>query len=101
MLNIHVVNSIHFGQQSNLIRVFIFALKTVYLFFLRTLVEAPESGSKVHTYLCVQCGAVSRLVTWWLHGIQENRYPQIFCNEDLLVDCAKIVSTILRTQSER
>lgn len=67
---------------------------------LRTLVEAPESGSRVHTYLCVQCGAVSRLVTWWLHGIQENRYPQIFCNEDLLVDCAKIVSTILRTQSK-
>lgn len=65
---------------------------------LRTLVEAPESGSKLHTYLCVQCGAVSRLVSWWLRGIQEDKHPQIFYNEDLLVNIAKVVSTILRTQ---
>jgi DNA repair/transcription protein MET18/MMS19 len=64
----------------------------------RILVEAPETGSKLHTYLCMQCGAVSRLVSWWLRGIQEDKHPQIFHSEDLLVDIAKVVSTILRTQ---
>jgi hypothetical protein len=72
-----------------------------FIFFPRTLVEAPDSGFKLHTYLCVQCGAVSRLVSWWLHGIQEDKHPQIFCSEDLLFDIAKVVSTILRTQSIR
>ena len=71
------------------------------LFFPRTLVEAPESGSKLHTYLCVQCGAVSQFVSWWLRGVQEEKHPQIFHSEDLLVDIAKVVSTILRTQQTR
>jgi hypothetical protein len=77
------------------------AINAICLLFCRKLVEEPECDSRLHRYLCVQCGAISQLVSWWLHGIWEDKHPQIFHNEDLLVDSAKIVSIILRNQSER
>ncbi|PSN34715.1 hypothetical protein C0J52_21192 [Blattella germanica] len=67
---------------------------------LRKLVELPDSGPKMHKYLYVQCAAVSRLVSWWLHGIYEGKHPEIFHDKSHLIDSAKFLSTILRTQTE-
>ncbi|XP_069704917.1 MMS19 nucleotide excision repair protein homolog isoform X1 [Periplaneta americana] len=60
---------------------------------LRKLVLLPDASASVHGYLHMQCGAVSRLVRWWLSGNHDD--------EQLLLDSATVVSTIVRMLDHR
>ncbi|KAJ9580984.1 hypothetical protein L9F63_023833, partial [Diploptera punctata] len=66
---------------------------------LRKLIEMPDAGPKLHKYLYVECAAVARLVSWWIQGLSTDTHSDIFHSKDLLIDSAKVINTILRTQS--
>ncbi|KAK7867176.1 hypothetical protein R5R35_008373 [Gryllus longicercus] len=64
---------------------------------LRKLLESCGESS-IYQYMYLQCDVVSRLISWWLKGIAEEKYNAIFENEELLCHTAKIVKILIKNQ---
>ncbi|GLG99516.1 MMS19 nucleotide excision repair protein-like protein [Gryllus bimaculatus] len=67
---------------------------------LRKLLESSGESS-IYKYMYLQCDVVSRLISWWLKGIAEEKYNAIFENEELLCHSAKIVKILIKNQERR
>ncbi|XP_075222729.1 MMS19 nucleotide excision repair protein isoform X2 [Lycorma delicatula] len=70
---------------------------SVVLHSIRSLLNNADLNDPAIKILCETI--TKRIVLWWINGLQQAKYPEIFNNEEVLLDSAAIVECLIRNQN--